>query len=207
VKSFFPRWLARSIRGSLGSGLIAMASLALSGSLVFMLVAVSSGVERQLGAELKAYGANLLALPRLAPMRFGLGAFELGPVEDERFLETGPLAGLPPDLAEGVVPGLLLRVVVEGGEVGAVGYDLPRLHALNPLWRVSGRWPASPGELLVGTTLAARLGLTPGGSLRLRVGDRELQAAVAGLVETGGGEDESLLLSLGEAQQIGRAHV
>ncbi len=94
MRRFFLRWLSRSLRGTLASGAVATASLALSAALVFCLVAVSAGVEGQLGAELKAYGANLLLVPRTAPLQFGMGALDLGPVEEDRALRVADLERL-----------------------------------------------------------------------------------------------------------------
>src|SRR5512138_2873759 len=141
---FFGRWLRRSLRRNLAAGAIATASLALSSALVFCLVAVSGGVEGQLGKELAAYGANLLVLPRSAPLRFGLGALELGPVEEERRLREADVVAIPSAHigVETVAPGLLAPVRVEGAPVGAVGYRFATLRTLNPLWRVSPAWPA-----------------------------------------------------------------
>src|SRR5512138_1945867 len=92
---FFGRWLSRSLARNLAASAVATASLALSSALVFCLVAVSGGVEGQLGKELAAYGANLLVLPKSAPLRFGLGALELGPVEEERRLSEADVLRLP----------------------------------------------------------------------------------------------------------------
>jgi len=128
---FFGRWLRRSLRRNLAAGAVATASLALSSALVFCLVAVSGGVEGQLGKELAAYGANLLVLPESAPLRFGLGALELGPVEEERHLAEADALRLPsagigvetvtvssPFLLRIVktrYPGLKVRISVFGG--------------------------------------------------------------------------------------------
>lgn len=199
---FFARWLARSVRGTLASGAVATASLALTSAMVFTLVAVSAGIPEQLGAELRAYGANVLLLPRMAPLRYGIGAFELGAVADERTLEEGALAGLPADLVDGVAPGLLVRVRLRDVEVGAVGYDLAALRRLNPLWRVSPRWPEGRDEVMAGATAAARLGLRPGDAVSLGEGARRAEVRIAAVVETAGGEDENLFLPLALAQEL-----
>ena len=83
--------------------------LSLSAALVFALVAVRHGVGEQLGRELASYGANLLVLPDSTPLRFGLGALELGPVEEERSLSDAALRALPQAgvRVESVAPGLL----------------------------------------------------------------------------------------------------
>jgi len=175
---FFGRWLRRSLRRNLAAGAVATASLALSSALVFCLVAVSGGVEGQLGKELAAYGANLLVLPESAPLRFGLGALELGPVEEERHLAEAdalrlPSAGIG---VETVAPALLARVEVAGTPAGAVGYPLDALRRLNPLWRVSPRWPAGE-EAMLGASLAARLSLAPGAEVDVATGGRSAAKA------------------------------
>lgn len=205
MRRFFLRWLARSLRGTLASGAVATASLALSAALVFCLVAVSAGVEGQLGAELKAYGANLLLVPRTAPLAFGMGALDLGPVEEDRALRVADLERLPPAAAEvvdGLAPGLLSRVRLRGRETAAAGYSFESLRRLNPMWRVAPRWPAASGEALAGATLAARLGLAPGQRLELSAGGREVAVVLAGTLETGGPEDETLFLPLPLLQDL-----
>ncbi len=200
--SFFWRWLRRSLRGSLGSGTVATASLALSAALVFCLATVSSGVGAQLGKELAQYGANLLVLPRSAALQFGLGALELGPVEEERHLAEADLAriaALP--RVEAMAPALLARVTVRGEPVPAAGYPLDALRRLNPLWHVSPRWPAA-GEAMVGTSLAARLRLAPRDEIEVASGAAAARVRIAGTVETGGAEDENLFLPLGLLQGL-----
>jgi putative ABC transport system permease protein len=201
-RAFFARWLARSLRGTLASGAVATASLALSSALVFASVAVSAGVEGQLGRELRGYGANLLVLPRQAPLRVGVATFDLGTVAEERGLATSDLARLPPEWVEASAPALLLRVRVEGRDAGAVGYDLAALRAMNPLWRIAPRWPEGPAEAVAGATLAARLGLAPGREATVVAGERTARVVVAAIVETGGAEDEDLLLPLALAQDL-----
>ncbi len=205
MRGFFLRWLSRSLRGTVASGAVATASLALSAALVFCLVAVSAGVEGQLGAELRAYGANLLLVPRTAPLQFGMGALDLGPVEEDRALRVAHLETLPPAVAEavdGIAPGLLSRVRFRGRDTAAAGYPFESLRRLNPMWRVGPRWPAPSGEALAGATLAARLALAPGQVLEVSAGGREARVILAGVLETGGPEDETLFLPLELMQQL-----
>jgi putative ABC transport system permease protein len=201
-RAFFARWLARSLRGTLASGAVATASLALSSALVFASVAVSAGVEGQLGRELRGFGANLLVVPRRAPLRVGIATFDLGTVAEERGLPTSDLARLPAEWVEASAPALLLRVRVEGQDAGAVGYDLAALRAMNPHWRIAPRWPEGPREAAAGATLAARLGLGPGREVTVAAGERTARVAVTAVVETGGAEDEDLLLPLSLAQDL-----
>jgi putative ABC transport system permease protein len=200
---FFGRWFRRSLARNLAAGAVATASLALSSALVFCFVTVSSGVEGQLGKELAAYGANLLVLPRSAPLRFGLGALELGPVEEERLLAEADVLRLPAAGAgvETVAPALLARVRVDGASAGAVGYPFDRLRRLNPLWRVAPGWPAE-GEAMAGASLAARLGLSPGREVEVDAGGRTARVRLGATVEIGGPEDEDLFLPLALLQEL-----
>jgi putative ABC transport system permease protein len=200
---FFGRWLRRSLGRSLAAGAVATASLALSSALVFCLVAVSSGIERQLGKELAAYGANLLVLPRSAPLRFGLGALELGPVEEERRLREADVLALARGDAgvEKIAAALVARVRVNDQAAGAAGYRWDALRGLNPLWRVAPRWPEG-GEAMAGAGLAARLGLAAGGELRVEAGARSARVRLAAIAETGGPEDGDLFLPLPLLQEL-----
>jgi putative ABC transport system permease protein len=205
-RGFFRTWLVRSLRGSLGAGAVATAALALAAALVFTLVSVSSGVGAALGRELRAYGANVLVLPRAAPLRFGLGALELGPVEEERRLREADLLALPraATAVVAVAPALLARVDVAGQAVGAVGYPLDALRAMNPAWRVRPAWP-SAREAMAGAALAARLRLVPGQELELAASGRAARLRLAAVVETGGAEDEELIVPLDVLQALAGA--
>lgn len=199
---FFARWLARSLRASAGTGAVGTLSLAVSAALVFTVAAVSSGIEGQLGRELRAYGANVVLVPRVAALRYGVGSIDVGQVAEERTLSTAELARLPGALVDPVAPGLAVRATVDGREVAATGYDLAALRRLNPTWRVAPGWPREAREVLVGARLAARLRVAPGARLDLRGGAAAAAATIAGVVETGGPEDEGLVLPLALAQEL-----
>jgi putative ABC transport system permease protein len=204
-KPFGRRWLRRSLRDTLASGGIATLSLALSAALVFALVAVTRGVRQQLGRELASYGANLLVLPASAPLRFGLGSMEMGPVEEARSLSEAALTALPGTPATGVetvAPALLASVELDGEPVAAAGWPLDALRRLNPLWRVSPRWPTEPNEAMIGSLLAARLRLSAGGEIEVRGSAGIERLRIVALVETGGAEDENLFLPIARLQSL-----
>lgn len=201
---FARRWLARSLRGTLAASAVATLSLALSAALVFALVAVRRGVGEQLGKELASYGANLLVLPKSAPLRFGLGAMELGPVEEERSLPEAALRALPQAAGAGVetvASGLLSHVELDGEPTAAAGWRLDELRRLNPLWRVRPAWPAE-GEAMIGASLAARRRLTPGAEVEVAAPGGKARLRIAAVVETGGAEDENLFLPLARLQAM-----
>ncbi|MFY9531491.1 MAG: ABC transporter permease [Candidatus Acidiferrales bacterium] len=79
----------------------------------------------------------------------------------------------------------------------------------NPWWKVRGRWFAEPqetgnshSECLVGSTLATSHRIEPGDALTLRAGDRSASVTVAGVVSTGGPEDDAVVAPLSLAQEL-----
>jgi putative ABC transport system permease protein len=97
--------------------------------------------------------------------------------------------------------------------VVAVGTDFVALHSLYPGWRIQGvrgNAPLGLGECVVGAHVASRLHLALGGSVELAVtgGAPESISAsppafrVAGILSTGGAEDDRVFLDLGSLQRI-----
>jgi putative ABC transport system permease protein len=73
----------------------------------------------------------------------------------------------------------------------------------HPWWRVDGRWPADGArECVLGMALAKRLGIRTGESLALRAGSTDEVLHVAGILSTGGPEDEAVVAPLGVAQTL-----
>jgi putative ABC transport system permease protein len=86
------------------------------------------------------------------------------------------------------------------------------LRRLNPYWDVEGRWPedtAASSEVLVGRRLAESLGVRPGDSLIARAAPgaggsavpADVRFTVAGIVSTGGEEEEMVIAPLEAAQR------
>jgi putative ABC transport system permease protein len=76
---------------------------------------------------------------------------------------------------------------------------------MNSWWKLEGGWVSSRDDhehCLVGFTAARQLGLAAGSSVQLRSGDRNISLTVAGIVTTGGAEDNQILTSLDSAQAL-----
>lgn len=96
-------------------------------------------------------------------------------------------------------------------------YDLSGLKTgappLHPAWKLTGSWPASPDQAVVGTVLANKLHLTPGSTLSTTPPDSPDEAkanqqpvlqklTITGVVSTGDSTDNQLLLPLATAQSL-----
>ncbi|MDT3767227.1 FtsX-like permease family protein [Gleimia hominis] len=91
------------------------------------------------------------------------------------------------------------------------------LAKLRPWWKLDGKWPketaaatqvaaksktgATP-QAVVGTRLAKKLGVKPGGTVQVQRNGRDETVAVAAVATTGGDEDDQLFLPLHQAQTL-----
>lgn len=193
----FWRVLQGSLRHRRARLAVATLAVLLGAAMVSALANLSFDVGGQTSRELRAYGANLLLLPRGAALGLGSVGDELGIPERD----LAALDGLPGVV--GFVPYLHLVAETAGQPIVVAGLDFERLRAGRPPWRVEGRWPAGPDEALLGVDLARALGLEPGDRLAVGLRQARHELAVAGLVETGAAEDGQVLVSLPTAQAIG----
>ena len=211
---------------------------------------IALDVGDRMSRELKAFGANLVVVPRggATPVRVGgtdfgtlsvpayLPADDVLRVKDNfwknNILAFAPLLDAPAEVVSaGAGRTVTRRVVLRGAwfdrpfrldgepQAGAPG-PTTGLRGMNPYWNVEGRWPGESGagnEALIGARLAASLGLRPGDGLDVRVprvgagapagaaaasqGAEATHLVVAGVVTTGGEEEEMVLAPLETVQR------
>lgn len=77
------------------------------------------------------------------------------------------------------------------------------LKAIAPWWDVAGRWVEDVArEAMIGSALARRLGVAPGDRVSLRAGQQGREFRIAGIVRTGGPEEDQIFVDLGAAQAL-----
>ena len=168
---------ARLRKGQAASAIIAIIVAAAAASAMLNLFA---DVQSKLGGEFRKFGANLLleakngqsfAPQELATMNSVLGRRALG------------------------VPFAYIVARSEKDQAVVVaGTSFALARKLNPWWAVSA-WPEKPGEALVGIR-ASKLIAASGTRFHLEFQDHALSLTARGTVETGGGEDSRIYISL-----------
>jgi len=180
---------------------------------------VALQAEDRIARELRSFGANIVVEPVAAAAPGGAtsGAAGLAEADLARLLTIfwrHNVVGLAPSLTAPVTlagPSGSERALVAG-----VWFDrrLPRADGGEPLaagvvplfpyWTVEGRWPAAgeEGAAVVGRAVAARLGIARGARVTLDAGSGPRGYEVAGLLATGGFEEEEVLLDLAAAQAL-----
>ncbi len=107
------------------------------------------------------------------------------------------------------VPTAERTIVLPGGEIRTVEPESATfttgMQTIAPWWEVEGDWvgeeEAGRGAL-VGTDVAARLGLEPGDALTVGYRGEPYPLRVTGVVTTGGFEDEQVFVDLSVAQRV-----
>jgi putative ABC transport system permease protein len=155
-------------------------------------------------------------LPKIKTVFWHNNIIGFAPILEASTIVEGPAA--PPDLTSPSIhrePPPLIKVNLVGTWFGHV-ISLPDgssystgIEKTNPWWHVDGRWFVESGrECVAGVRLAKRLGLSVGNELTTvekkdgtdAASSRKLK--VVGLLETGGAEDNSLIVPLSLAQEI-----
>lgn len=182
---------------------MAALAMALGSMLVSGLINLSGDIGGQVGRELRDYGANVVIRPPAQAVSLGSGGLEFGTLSAAQTLpESAVQVARALDEVVGAVP--YLYSLVEAGRTSAIlaGVDLAEARRVNTWWQVQGRWPEAADEVLVGAAAAGVLAVEPGERLALKYGGQVVALTVVGILETGGAEDEQLVVTLARVQAL-----
>lgn len=211
----FVRVVYESFRRQRRQKLLAGAAIALGVAVATAMVAVATDIGDKINRELRSYGANLVITPEEDSLDVEIDGVNLKPAGQTAYLDEGDLPKIKGifwrNNIVGFAPMLPVNVAVGKQTVTLLGtYFSRQLHfgsdnfvtgvrATNPWWKVAGAWPDDNSrDVLLGEQLAAKDGTHPGD--QIDVNGRPLR--VAGILSTGGTEDEQIVAPLMVAQQI-----
>ena len=205
---------------------IVLTAVVLGTAAASALADIALGVGDKVNRELKSFGANLVVMPRggappvlvagedVSALRLPsyLDADQIPMVKDNFWKNN--ILGFAPILDVAARVGgrsVLLRGTwferpANPGTAGVAGAgSLAGIRGLNPYWSVEGDWPddrtavgraEGAAHTLVGKTLARSLSVRPGSPLTIEMGDASATFTVAGILSTGGEEDDAILAPL-----------
>src|SRR5579872_3212849 len=183
------------------------------------MIAVATNIGDKINQELRSYGANLLITPQADSLDVQIGGVDLKPPTDGAFLRESDLPRIKGTFWKnnivGFAPMLPVRAQVAAGSqtqtvelrgtyfAKQLAYDresfITGVRATDPWWKVNGAWPNDDSnDVLLGTVLARKLGSRPGDAVEINGQSRR----VAGILTTGGAEDEQVVAPLHMAQEI-----
>ncbi len=198
----FPRLILKSLRQRPGRAVLIVLTLVMGLSLEAALLNLSLDIGNKSEQELKAFGSNILLLPR---DEIDTSSAELT-TGNRVFIPQTQLSSLdtPGDIPlEGYVPFLYSLAEVNGQRVAVSGTVFDKALKINPWWSIRGEAPARGGKgVVLGEELAMKLNVNEGGRITIRQEGRLETLAVVGVLSTGGSEDNQVLMDLDLAQSI-----
>ncbi len=224
------RMLFQSWKHGLKRKLLAILTIFLAAGLVSALLAVSIDIGDKMAKELKSYGANILVEPASSAILPEMNSGNIS-LATQDFIDEKELPNIKDifwrNNIVGFAPLLGAEVEVEGGQsVSVLGtfFDRPiavpdedDYHTgqkiISPYWQVEGEWVDDSQSrfddvvpALIGAQLAKSRQWTIGQRLTLRYQSAEsnhsVHIEIKGIVATGGGEEQQLIMPLSAVQKL-----
>ena len=179
--------------------LVAMLAIVVGAAILSGLVTIYYDVPRQMGAQFRSYGANMLFLAGQGNASFTMEDVKKG----LEHIDSGNLVGVAPYRYE--------SVLINEKPTIAAGTDMDGARSTSPYWMVSGEWPKEAGEVLIGKKVASTFKLTAGSDMSVRyvleatgdeVEDVTMDFIVTGVLDTGGAEEEYIFISLADMEAL-----
>jgi putative ABC transport system permease protein len=186
------RQLLHASRGRLTVALIALSSGAAISS---ALLNINLDAEQKLTHEFRTLGANVVVAPPSAGSDAALA--------DTAVMDR--IAGLSAPQIVAAAPYLYVAANAGAQPVILAGTWFDQVARMNSWWKVDGGWVSSRDDrlhCLVGQAAARQFGLAPGSQIDLRAGEHNVSLIVAGIITTGGAEDNQIFTSLDVAQSL-----
>lgn len=155
-RKMFLRMITASLLRRRSRMLIALLSIGIGATILSGLVTIYVDVPRQMGAQFRSYGANMILLPQEE------GAF------DKESLE-GVLAAIPDEELVGATPYRYVRLdmTLRQQSFTSAGTDFSQVQKTSPYFSAEGDYPQNPREILIGKQVAETIGAKPGSSIQL----------------------------------------
>src|SRR3954470_10869081 len=215
----FVRLVYESFRRQQRRKILAGAAITLGVTVATAMIAVATDIGDKINRELRTIGANLVVTPQEDSLDVEIGGVNLKPPSDGAFLNEADLPRIKGTFWHNNITGFApmlpvnTSLALEGRpqDVTLLGTYFAKelsfgnerfttgVRNTHPWWKVSGAWPDdSSRDVLVGERLAARLNVKSGETIPLS--GRRLH--VAGILSTGGAEDDQVVAPLSVAQEI-----
>jgi putative ABC transport system permease protein len=212
----FLRLLYESFRRQKRRKLLAGVAIMLGVGVATAMIAVATDIGDKISRELRTYGANLIVTPQEDTLDVEIGGVNLKPPSDGAYLSEVDLpkikgmfwrnniVGFAPMLPVSVAVGneknlTLLGTYFSHHVVFGKQDFITGVRTTHPWWKVQGTWPDdNSNDVLLGDHLAARLGLKADQQINIAGQPRR----IAGILSTGGAEDNQIVAPLALAQQV-----
>ncbi|HTT61580.1 MAG TPA: ABC transporter permease [Bryobacteraceae bacterium] len=217
----FFRFVSQSIRRSPRRKAMTVAAVAMGTAVATAMLGVMLDIGDRVNRELRSLGANLLVTPKAHSLPVEIGGISYRPVSRADYIPEDQVIKIKSTFWQlnitGFAPSLSASAMLDGRNVPVEGVWFRRrlrgadgsmleagLRTVNGEWKVDGRWvddrdrDDSALDAMAGGAVARRLGLKPGSPLQL-FGQ---PFTVAGIVTTGGDEEDRIFIRLEVLQRL-----
>jgi putative ABC transport system permease protein len=173
---------------------IALLSIAIGATILSGLVTIYYDVPRQMGAQFRNYGANMI-----------LTASEDEFTEDDVNAAEELISG---NALIGAAPYRYESVRINEQPVMAAGTDMDGVQKTSPYWLVDGDFPSAQNEIMVGESVSESLNLKVGDNITVNFTredteyDNSADFTVTGILQTGGSEENYVYMSLDDMEAL-----
>ena len=215
----FARLVYESFRRQKRRKLLAGVAITLGVGVATAMIAVATDIGDKINRELRSYGANLIVSPQEDTLDVEIGGVNLKPPSDGAYLNEADLprikgmfwrnniVGFAPMLPVNVnasassdTKSLTLLGTYFSKQLRFGKEDfVTGVRATHPWWKVRGAWPDDNSQdVLLGERLATKLNRRPGEQIEISGQSHR----IAGILSTGGAEDDQIVAPIALAQQI-----
>ena len=193
-RQFYLKMITSSIMRRRSRMLIALFAVAIGATILSGLVTIYYDVPRQMGQEFRSYGANLMLSSK--------NADNLSQENLEKAISVIPKNQLVGTSAYRYESLRLNRLPFTTG-----GVDFDSVQKTRPYWGVSGSYPSSDYEVLLGQTVSQTVAVKEGSEIVL-VGldvfgnEFKQKFKVSGILQTGGSEEDCIFMTIGVLESL-----
>lgn len=155
-RRMFLRMVTASLLRRRSRMLIALLSIGIGATILAGMVTIYYDVPRQMRAQMRSYGANMLLMPQ-----------EGETLTSEKL--AAALSKLPEDALVGASPYRYVRLDMTSRQQSftTAGTDFAQVRKTSPYFSVEGAYPEAPREILVGREIAETIGVREGSDMEL----------------------------------------
>ena len=217
----FLRFVSQSIRRSPRRKAMTVAAVAMGTAVATAMLGVMLDIGDRVNRELRSLGANLMVTPKAQSLPVEIGGVSYRPVSTQDYIPEDQVRKIKSTFWQlnitGFSPSLKTSVSLDGRNTPVEGVWFRRrfrgadnsmleagLRTVNGSWKVEGRWIDDSSrndaaqDIMLGGAVARRLSLKPGDTLHL-FGQ---PFTVAGIVSTGGEEEDRIFVRLEVLQRL-----
>ncbi len=155
-RKMFLRMITASLLRRRSRMLIALLSIAIGATILAGLVTVYVDVPRQMAAQFRSYGANMILMPAE-----GSCLTEVEAEAAKQLIPESQLIGAAPYRY------VYLNMVKQQQTFAAAGTDFDQIQRTSPYFKVEGRYPSGAREVLVGKAVADLVGVKENSKMTL----------------------------------------